>query len=109
MTTFNGIHPFPAPPYLYHGGSHSAAMDSTVHSLIYKIHETEKSESETPCSQKSTKTIQTYIQKCNMQLQTKHKQQGEETKIEIKHVQVELAVHYCLSCKTIINHLLCKY
>ena len=42
-------------------------------------------------------------------LKTKHKQQGEEAKIEIKHVVVELAVHYCLSCKTIINHLLCKY
>ena len=42
-------------------------------------------------------------------LKTKHKQQGEEAKIEIKHVVVELAVHYYLSCKTTFNHLLCKY
>ena len=105
MTTFNGIHPFPAPPYLYHGGSHSPAMDSTVHSLIYKIHETEKSESETPCSQNTFTHTQMQI----TNLKTKHKQQREEAKIEIKHVVVELAVHYCLSCKTIINHLLCKY
>ena len=78
---------------------------SSVHSLIYKIHETEKSESETPCSQNTFTHTQMQI----TNLKTKHKQQGEEAKIEIKHVVVELAVHYCLSCKTIINHLLCKY
>ena len=95
MTTFNGIHPFPAPPYLYHGGSHSTAMDSTVHSLIYKIHETEKCESETPYK------IHSHKHKCKHSItnfKTKHKQQGEETKIEIKHVEVEFAAHYCLSC-----------